>query len=163
MQASTGKTRLGRIVALAGVAGVAIVALVAGVATVAVAVALAASPLSDASYSGHLKLGSGTTVSFKVSASGKEVTGVKVLPDIPNRCGSGGTPPPQVSKPATIVNGKFAAVVEEKLSNGAVSGTATVTGKFLPGGREKGVVENPLPGAKECAGNFAYTAKASQK
>jgi hypothetical protein len=155
MQASPGKARLGTIVALAGTATVAIV--------VFAAVALAASPVSGARYSGHLKLSSALTVTFKVSASGKKVTGVKVSPEIPNRCGSAGTPPPQVSRPATIKNGKFSALVEERLSNGAVSGTATVTGKFLPGGKEMGVVKNPLPGAKECAGNFAYTAKASKK
>jgi hypothetical protein len=156
MQASPGKARLGRIVALAGTATVALVVLAA--------VALAASPVSGAKYSGHLKLSSADTVTFKVSASGKKVIGVKVMPEIPNRCGSGGgTLPSQVSKPAKIENGKFSAVVEEKLSNGAVSGTATVTGKFLRGGKEMGVVENPLPGAKECAGNFPYTAKASKK
>jgi hypothetical protein len=156
MQASPGKTRLGRIVALAGTATVAIVVLAT--------VAFAASPVGGAKYSGHLSSSSADTVTFKVSPSGKKVIGVKVLPEVPNRCGSGGgTPPPQVSKPATIRNGKFSALVEERLSNGAVSGTATVTGKFLPGGKEKGVVENPLPGAKECAGNFPYTAKASKK
>jgi hypothetical protein len=156
MQGSPGKARLGRIAALAGTATVALVALAA--------VAFAASPVSGAKYSGHLKLSSADTVTFKVSASGKKVIGVKVMPAIPNRCGSsGGTLPLQVSKPAKIKNGKFSALVEEKLSNGAVSGTATVTGKFLRGGKETGVVENPLPGAEECAGNFPYTAKASKK
>lgn len=156
MQASPGKARLGRIAALAGAATVALVALAA--------IALAASPVSGAKYSGHLKLSSADTVTFKVSASGKKVIGVKVMPEIPNHCGSaGGTLPLQVSKPAKIKNGKFSAVVEETLSNGAVSGTATVTGKFLSGGKEMGMVKNPLPGAKECAGNFPYTAKASKK
>lgn len=153
MQASSGKARLGKVAALAALATV-----------VLAAVALAASPVGGAKYSGHLKLSSADTVTFKVSASGKKVIGVKVQPAIPNRCGSsGGTLPLQVSKPAKVKNGKFSALVEEKLSNGAVSGTATVTGRFLPGGKETGVVKNPLPGAKECAGNFPYTAKASKR
>jgi hypothetical protein len=156
MQASSAKTRLGRIAALTVVAAAVIAAFAA--------LALAASPVSGAKYAGHLKLSSADTVTFRVSASGKKVIGVKVLPAIPNHCGSGGgTLPLQVSKPAKIKNGKFSAVIEERLKNGAVSGTATVTGRFLAGGKEKGVVENPLPGAKECAGNFAYTAKASKK
>jgi hypothetical protein len=113
---------------------------------------------------GTARLGKIVALAGFVSASGKKVIGVKVLPAIPDRCGSsGGTLPLQVSKPARIKNGKFSALVEEKLGNGAVSGTATVTGKFLAGGKEMGVVKNPLPGAKECAGNFAYTAKASGK
>jgi hypothetical protein len=130
--------------------------------TLLAAVALAASPVNGAKYAGSLTISKSETVSFKVSASGKKVINVRVLPVVPNHCGSGGTPPAQSSIPAKIKNGKFKATLNEETSNGAVSGTATVTGKFLAGGKVKGVVENPLPGAPECAGNFAYTAKASK-
>jgi hypothetical protein len=126
------------------------------------AVALAAAPVKGAKYSGSLTIAKSETVSFKVSPSGKKVTHIQVLPYVPNRCGAGGPPPAQTSIPATIKNGKFKATLNEETSNGGISGTATVTGKFLAGGKVKGVVENPLPGAPECAGNFAYTAKASK-
>jgi hypothetical protein len=144
----------GRILALAGLASAVLFALVA--------VALAASPVKGATYSGSLKDSATEIVSFKVSASGKMVTNVKVTPFVPNHCGSGGTPPAESSKPARIKNGKFKATLNEETSNGAVSGTATVTGKFLAKGKVKGTVENPLPGAKECAGNFPYTASAGK-
>lgn len=126
------------------------------------AIAPAASPVNGAKYRGSLKVSKNETVSFKVSASGKKVTAVRVLPVVPNHCGVGGTPPAQKSVPAPIENGKFKATLNEETSNGAISGTATVTGKFLAGGKVKGVVENPLPGAPECAGNFPYTAKVSR-
>jgi hypothetical protein len=126
------------------------------------AVALAAAPVKGAKYAGSLTISKTETVTFKVSPSGKKVINVRVLPVVPNHCGVGGTPPAQSSVPATIKNGKFKATLNEETSNGGISGTATVTGKFLAGGKVKGVVENPLPGAPECAGNFAYTAKASK-
>lgn len=125
-------------------------------------VALAASPVKGAKYAGSLTIAKAETVTFKVSPSGKKVINVRVLPVVPNHCGVAGTPPAQNSIPAAIKNGKFKATLNEETSNGAISGTATVTGKFLAGGKVKGVVENPLPGAEECGGNFAYAAKAAE-
>lgn len=132
------------------------------VALIAAAIAFAASPVKGAKYAGHLKVASSEKVTFKVSPSGTMVTSVRVKPYLPNKCGNGGTPPPEVSKPAKIKNGKFSAVVKAELSNGLVSGMVTVTGKFLPGGKERGVVKAPLPGAPECAGNFPYTTAAKK-
>ena len=152
--ASTRKRRLIRALGLTALTAFAVGA--------TLAVAFAAAPVKGAKYSGHLKVSTSETVSFKVSASGKKVVGVKVKPFIPNKCGSGGTPPPEVSKPAKIKNGKFTVVIKEELSNGLVSGEATVTGKFLSGGKEKGLVKNPLPGARECGGNFPYTTSAKK-
>jgi hypothetical protein len=119
--------------------------------------ALAAVSAKPGIYKGPVTGSSTEKVSFKVK--GGTVTNVKVMPFVPNKCGAGGTPPQESSLPAKIKNGRFTAKLSEETVNGAVSGTATVTGKFLAGGRVKGVVENPLPGAKECAGNFPYTAK----
>jgi hypothetical protein len=144
-----------RVAALAGLA-------LAGLLAVA-ALALAAAPKSGATYAGSLKISKAETVSFKVSPSGKKVVNVRVLPVVPNHCGTSGAPPAQSSIPATIAGGKFKATLNEETSNGGVSGTATVTGRFLAGGKVKGVVEVPLPGAAECAGNFPYTAKVSNK
>lgn len=119
--------------------------------------ALAAGTVKSGPYKGSITGSSTEKVSFKVS--GSTVINVKVTPFVPNRCGAGGAPPVETSEPATIKGGKFKAKLSEETGSGLVSGTATVTGKFLPGGKVKGLVENPLPGAKECAGNFPYTAK----
>jgi hypothetical protein len=51
--------------------------------------AFAAGPVKGAKYSGHLKVATTETVTFKVSASGKKVIGMRVKPFIPNKCGSG--------------------------------------------------------------------------
>jgi hypothetical protein len=127
------------------------------------AVGALAGPVKGARYRGHLTQTTSETVIFKVNRAGTLVTGVKVKPFIPNKCGAGGEPPPEFSKPAKIRKNKFSAVVKEKLSNGLVSGMATVTGKFLSRGRVKGVVRVPIPEAPQCSGNFAYSAKAGQK
>ena len=119
--------------------------------------ALAAGSIKSGTYKGSVTGSRTEKVSFKVS--GSTVTKVKVTPFVPNKCGSGGAPPVESSEPATIKGGKFKAKLSEETGNGLVSGTATVTGKFLAGGKVKGLVKNPLPGVKECAGNFPYTAK----
>jgi hypothetical protein len=153
MTAATGRPRTGRVVGLA-VLAVLVIGAVA-------AIAFAAAPVKGAKYSGHLKgqkgQGSTTTVTFKVSASGKKVIGMRVKPYIPNRCGSGGPPPPQTSKPAKIKNGRFTATVKAQIPEGVWS--ATVTGKFLSGGKEQGVVKSsPRPGEpSKCGGNTPYT------
>ena len=38
--------------------------------------------------------------------------------------------------------------------------TATVTGRFLAGGKEKGTIKSVEPNAKSCNGSFAYSTKA---
>jgi hypothetical protein len=124
--------------------------------------ALAAGPVKGSEYKGTVSGATTEKVSFKVSAPGTKVTNVRVTPFVPNKCGSGGASPAETSKPAVIKNGKFSAKLTEETGSGLVSGTATVTGKFLAGGKVKGLVMNPLPGAKECAGNFPYTAKAGK-
>ncbi len=56
-------------------------------------IALAASPVKGAKYSGRVKVSATLTVSFKVSGSGKKITSLKVSPSLPNTCGYGGPPP----------------------------------------------------------------------
>jgi hypothetical protein len=129
---------------------------VVGLAAILCAGALAAGSIQRGKYKGPVTGSTTEKVTFKVS--GSTVTNVKVTPYVPNKCGSGGAPPLESSLPATIKGSKFKAKLSEETSNGLVSGTATVTGRFLAGGKVKGLIENPLPGAKECAGNFPYTA-----
>ncbi len=141
MTAAKGRSRTGRVVGFA----------VLAVGAVA-AIAFAAAPVKGAKYSGHLKGQSETTVTLRVSASGKRVIGVRVKPYIPNKCGAGGPPPPQTSKPAKIKAGRFTAKVKAQIPEGAWR--ATVKGRFLSGGREKGVVKYfPRPGEPaKCGG-----------
>ena len=148
MTAATGRSRTGRIV------GVAVLAVLA-VGAVA-AIAFAAEPVKGARYSGLVK---GTTVTFKVSASGEKVIDMRLRPYIPNRCGSGGGPPPETSIPARIKDAKFTAKVTTQIPGGAWR--ATVTGTFLRGGKEKGVITFfPRPGEPpKCGGSVAYTAR----
>ena len=75
----------------------------------------------------------------------------------PNKCGSGGPPPKQSSKPAKIKNGKFRVRLTYTFTTGHF--TYTVTGKFLKHGREKGVFiyKNTPP---TCNLNTPYTTTA---
>lgn len=125
-------------------------------------IALAASPVKGAKYSGRVKVSATLTVSFKVSGSGKNVTSLRVSPSLPNTCGYGGPPPTASSKPARIKQGKFTAKITEKASSGTVIGTAKVTGTFLAKGKEKGTVKTNLPNAKSCNGSFTYSTKAAK-
>ena len=125
-------------------------------------IALAASPVKGAKYSGRVKVSATLTVSFKVSGSGKKITSLKVSPSLPNTCGYGGPLPTDTSKPAKIKDGKFTAKITEKASSGTVIGTAKVTGKFLAKGKEKGTITTSLPNAKSCNGSFTYSTKATK-
>jgi hypothetical protein len=154
MRRTSMATPLGKLIGLAAVALAAILA--------TVSIALAAGPVKGARYSGPVNGTASLTVSFKVSRSGRRVSSLKVSPSLPNRCGFGGPPPPQTSKPAKIGHGKFTAKITEKAGNGTVIATAQVTGKFLAKGKEKGGITVNLPNAKSCSGSFSYTAKAKK-
>lgn len=123
-------------------------------------IANAAAPTKGARYSGHVNGAATLTVTFKVSRSGKKVTSLAVKPALPNRCGSGGPEPTETSKPTKVKRGKFTAKITEKAINGKVIGTATVTGKFLAGGKEKGTIKSVEPNARSCDGSFTYSTKA---
>jgi hypothetical protein len=145
----------GKLIASAALALAAILAL-AGI-------AFAAGPVKGSNYSGRINVTAILTVSFKVSGSGKRVTSLEVSPSLPNSCGYGGPPPTATSKPAKIKDGRFAAKITEKASNGTVIATAKVTGKFLAKGKEKGTINTNLPNAKSCNGTFAYSTKATKR
>lgn len=144
-----------RLAALVGLAALAIAA-----------TALGAGPIKGATYAGRLKpghgvpLSDGTPIALKVSSSAKKVT-VK-MESFPLFCEGGG--PPQVIrfKPATISDGKFTATgteTTEKQFGGGLTATATVTGKFLAGGKAKGSFEDKFTKATSCGGKTTYTAK----
>jgi hypothetical protein len=133
------------------------VVLVLAASLTVVGIGFAAAPVKGSKYSGRVKVSATLTVSFKVASSGKKVTSLKVSPSLPNSCGYGGPHPTASSKPAKIDRGKFTAKVTEKGAGGKVIDTATVTGSFLPGGKEKGTIKTDVPGAKSCNGRFAYS------
>lgn len=129
--------------------------------------ALAANPIKGATYSGRLKpesgpISDGTPISLAVSANGKKVT-VK-MESFPLFCEGGG--PPQVIrfKKVQVVGGKFKATgtsTTEKQFGGGLTADATVSGKFLANGRERGSFEDSFPKLAECGGETSYSTKAS--
>jgi hypothetical protein len=65
-------------------------------------------------------------------------------------------------KAATIANGKFTASGTEKTEKqfgGELTATATVTGKFLAGGHERGTFKDSFPKFSGCGGSTAYATK----
>jgi hypothetical protein len=123
--------------------------------------ALGATALKGATYSGRLKpghgvpLSDGVPIAFKVSPSGKKVT--VQIEGFPLFCEGGG--PPQVVhfKAATIEGGKFQATGTEKFQ-GALTATATVTGKFIAGHKVKGSFEDKFTKIPACNGKTTYAA-----
>lgn len=132
---------------------------VVAVTVLTVVPAAATAPKAGAHYKGHVagaSAGSGV-VTFTISKQGTSVTKMRVGPYPVNSCGSGGAPPSQSSKPAPITNGKFTAHVVYS-GAGSVIAKATVSGTFLRGGKEKGVVTTVIVGAPKCTQTIGYTA-----
>lgn len=127
--------------------------------------AFAAAAKKGATYSGRLKpeagpASSGLPISLRVSPSGTKVT--VVMESFPLFCEGGG--PPQVIhfKAAKIAAGKFTAKGSEstqKQFGGGLTATATVTGKFLAGGRERGTFKDSFAHAPTCSGSTTYATK----
>jgi hypothetical protein len=129
--------------------------------------ALAASgPVKGATYSGRLKpghgvpLSDGTPIALKVASSGKKVS--VQMETFPLFCEGGGPPQTIKFKPAAISDGKFTATGTETAGaefGGGVTATATVTGKFVAGGKAKGSFEDKFTKAPSCNGKTTYTVK----
>jgi hypothetical protein len=144
-----------------------LLAIVAGALVVALLLAgfAFAAAKKGATYSGRLKpeagpASEGLPISLDVSASGTKAT-VK-MESFPLFCEGGG--PPQVVhfKPAKISGDKFTASGTEKTEKqfgGELTATATVTGKFLAGGRERGTFKDKFPKFTDCGGSTTYTTK----
>jgi hypothetical protein len=132
-------------------------------------IAFAAGPQKGATYSGRLKpeagpASSGTPISLRVSPSGKKVT--VSMESFPLFCEGGG--PPQVIhfKAAKVAGGKFTAKGSEsteKQFGGGLTATATVTGKFLAGGRERGTFKDVFVNSPTCSGGTTYATKVAPR
>ena len=126
--------------------------------------AVAASPIEGGSYSGQLAAPrSAYLVSFKVSASGKQVTGLKIS-NTPFYCQGGGRPIPvhfanaAISKAGTFTStGKY--VIVEGPLKGQVGTKLEITGKFAAGGAEQGTVTSTFVKTPACSGKSSYTTK----
>ncbi|MGA9372949.1 MAG: hypothetical protein WBV53_13960 [Solirubrobacterales bacterium] len=114
-------------------------------------------------YSGFLRfkgnVSTTESVSFKVTHDRAKVKLLRLNPFVPNRCGSGGPPPVEVSKPAKIKAGAFKGTVKELATDGSVSVRGVVTGRFVRGGKVKGKVKSKLAIAPQYNATFAFTAQ----
>ncbi len=130
----------------------------------AAAAAPVAGPVAGADYQGRIAgaPNSESHVTFTVSDDGKSVIGTNVGPyPMTLECGSGGDPPLQSSKPAKIRNDRFTAHVVYRAEDNSLVGRATVTGKFLRKGKEKGVVTTVVAATPNCPSHsLDYTAHA---
>jgi hypothetical protein len=127
-------------------------------------VALAAKPVKGGSYSGMLS-DRQITVSFKVSASGKSVTKLRIT-DLPFYCEGGGRITPikfkntAVSKQGTFTStGRF--VISEGPNKGQVGANLKITGKFKRGRKESGTLKTTYPKSPECTGKSTYSTSAA--
>lgn len=127
--------------------------------------ALAAPPLKGGSYKGNLTPArDGVSVSFKVSASGKQVTALTVS-NTPLYCSGGGRPTPVRFKAAAVAPaGTFTSTGEYTIAEGPKKGQVgarlKITGSFLAGGRERGTLTTTYPGFANCSGKSSYSTKA---
>jgi hypothetical protein len=127
--------------------------------------ALAAAPVKGGSYSGSLiPSRDGVTVSFKVSANGRTVSGLSTS-NIPLYCSGGGRPIPIHFKSAPISSqGTFSSTgkysILEGPKKGQLGATLKISGKFLSGGREQGTLTTSYVGFANCSGKSAYSTKA---
>lgn len=108
----------------------------------AISPAVDAPPKAGATYKGYIVNApeSQRAVRFVVSNNGNWVRKMRLgAYPVTGSCGSGGDVPTQTTKPARIKDGKFTAHVVY-WADGDAFAKATVTGTFLRGGKEKGVV-----------------------
>jgi hypothetical protein len=135
------------------------------VALVVVSAALAASQVKGGSYTGSLiPSRDGALISFKVSASGKQVTALSVS-NTPLYCSGGGRPTPVHFKNAPISSkGTFSSkgnyLILEGPKKGQVGAKLKITGKFLKGRKEQGTLTTSYVGFSGCSGKSPYSAKA---
>ena len=127
-------------------------------------VALAASQVKGASYSGALAAPKNAyLVSFKVSANGKRVTALKIN-STPFYC-QGGGPPTPVSFPSAAISkaGTFTSASKRVIGEGPLKGQVgtklELTGKFVKGGGEQGTLTSTYPKTASCSGKSTYTTK----
>ena len=127
--------------------------------------ALGAGQVKGGSYKGSLNpSNNGVLVSFKVSASGKQVSALTIT-NTPIYCSGGGRAIPVHFKNASISSkGTFSStgkyVIVEGPKKGQVGTKLKITGKFLKGKAEQGTLTTTYVGAPSCGGKSSYTTTA---
>lgn len=136
-------------------------------ALVAASVAMAAKPVKGATYSGKIRNSRNSIdtypISFKVSKSGKQVSGFKLTGDYPSYCQGGGFPQVGTKGSGKISKqGTFTAKLPLlALGTNKADGFLIVTGKFGKGGSVSGKIKTDIAGTfgHECNGTSSYSAK----
>ncbi len=115
---------------------------VAAIVMASTGIAVASNAIKGASYTGSYAGAKAGTISFKVSANGKQVIGLSASTPFKCEVGCGGVPNPTIGSAAISKKGKF----EAKLtliglgSSKKSIGNVTVTGTFLKHGEATGTV-----------------------
>lgn len=116
-------------------------ALAAAAVAASAGVALASHPIKGGSYSGHYTGRVTDTISFSVSANGKQVIDLSVATPFKCNGGCGGVESPSGGTAPISKQGKFKATLKLMEPGSAKSyGTDTVTGAFLSRGKAMGTV-----------------------
>lgn len=127
--------------------------------------ALAVAPKKGRTYRGALAAPRNTiVVSFKVSASGSKVTGLRIS-TLPLYCSGGGPAVPISLKPTVITaKGTFKSTGTQTISSGPFKGQIgarlSITGTFIAGGKERGKLSVAYTKAPTCSGSSAYKTQA---
>ena len=132
----------------------------AAAASALAAVAVAAHPLDGATYRGSFTGSASTTLSFKVSANGKRVSGFTMdVPPVGCQGGAFGNPKP--GSAAVTKQGTFTATLTLYFApRNSVNGKVVVTGTFASKGREHGTVSSIFTNKlfpKSCDKRVTYT------
>jgi hypothetical protein len=138
-----------------------ILSIAAVVAVSTAGVALAASAIKGARYSGTIHRASNVTygISFKVSSNGRSVSGFVLSNGYPAYCQGGGFPHLGKSPSGKISkHGTFSVKWQLlELGNNKPTGSSVIiTGKFAAHGKEAGKVETKLT-ATICNGSSSYS------
>lgn len=126
-------------------------------------VAMAASPIRGATYSGTITRVPANNIvygiSFKVSANGKKVSGFKLPNGYPTYCEGGGFGQAQSASAKVTGKGKFTAKLPIYFAPAHQhQGFVIVTGSFGKHGKVSGKVKTDFTKAKICNGTSSFSA-----
>jgi hypothetical protein len=133
----------------------------------AASVAIAAKPVKGATYSGKIRDSRNSIdtfpISFKVSKSGKQVSGFKLTADYPSYCQGGGFPTLGTKGSGKVSKqGAFTAKLPLlAIGTNKADGFLVVTGKFGKRGSVSGKVRTDIAGkfGHECNGTSSFSAR----
>lgn len=141
-------------------AAIAVTALVA--VTAGAAAALAAKPVSGATYSGKISRTSNVTfpISFKVSANGRRVSSFVLTNSYPVYCQGGGFGAVQPGSGTISRRGTFTVKLPIYFApDRQHQGFVIVTGAFAKHGRESGKVKTDFTRSSSCNGTSSYSTR----